>query len=120
MSTENNGWFLTDSDCCQYARKNDGLYRSYDFVQITGAGDMFYVYVDCVDLESYPEEDILYAINAYGYESIEDVISTYGDDAYQIIAECIFETNVGEGVCSCLMKSSSYEECERYIKERVI
>lgn len=52
-----------------------------------------------IDLTEYNEQEIESGINAYGYTAIDKpnhdcIFEQYGDNAYWIIAECIFELNM--------------------------
>jgi len=52
------------------------------------------VYEDTINVQDYFDgmmDELTSILNSFGYESVEAVQAEYGDDANQIIAECIFE-----------------------------
>ena len=115
MIRENNGWFCTDPDCMQYCQKvNETEFRFIQAVWLDTCdgdtraknakddSDNYAVCTDYIDLdpELYEVGDFEDYISSYGYNSIEFLQKEYGDDANQIIAECIFET-------CCLYDNSS-------------
>lgn len=88
---EVNGWILTDSDCCQYCKKIDN--SNYWYIELREVGDFdnpFYLaYATQIDLEFYTDDEIVDYVA--GYDNVEQIRRIYGDNANQIIAECIFE-----------------------------
>ena len=103
MIKENNGWFCTNPDCLQYCKKENNT--EFSFIQAVwldtygddirdenakDESDNYAICTGCIDLDLYSEDDIECAISSYGY-TLTSIKNTYGDDAYQIIAECIFE-----------------------------
>jgi hypothetical protein len=107
-----NGWFCTDPDCLQFCKKHSET--QFEFVQAVwldtcdgdtraeNANDESDNYAVCagfIDFDFYDEEDIKCSINSYGY-TMHSVREIYGEDANQIIAECLFENH-------CLYDSSS-------------
>lgn len=112
-------WFITDDDCLQCCRKVPELDPEYyELIQINsypGHVDgvpFFQVAHGRVDISEHSEEEILDALNAYGYEDMDDFVFqnapsedwVYKDDGsidrenspgyiidYQLIAEMFFE-----------------------------
>lgn len=89
---ERNGWILTDIDCYQYCKKlNDTCYW---YIELREVGDFespfYWVYATQIDLEYYTDDEVLDYITGY-YDDVEQIREIYGEDANQIIAECIFE-----------------------------
>ena len=87
-----NGWIQTDSDCYQYCKKlNDNCYW---YIELREVGDFenpfYWVYATQMDLEFYTDDEIADYITGY-YDDVEQIREIYGDEANQIIAECIFE-----------------------------
>lgn len=102
-------WFATDST--QFANKvND---NSFEFVEMVNINDEVYViYQDIIDYTDYTETDILEYIESYGYESVEVVKKTYGDEYKQVICECIFESISNNELFSSLNEQS----CIQFMK----
>lgn len=89
---EINGWILTDPDCCQYGKKlGDGKWW---YIELREVGDFenpfYWVYATQIDLEYYTDDEIVDYITGY-YDDVMQIREIYGNDANQIIAECIFE-----------------------------
>lgn len=116
MNIVNNNWFCTDPDCMQYCQKvSETEFRLIQAVWLDTCdgdtraenakdeSDNYAVCANFIALDLYDEDDILGSIGSYGYNSIEFLRKEYGDDANQIIAECIFETD-------CLYDNSSIAE----------
>jgi hypothetical protein len=76
------GFFCTDPDTNQWVKKiSDTQFMVYE------KGRMF-----DVDLTEYTDEELDDYIAAY-YPALEDMREMYGENANQIIAECIAETD---------------------------
>lgn len=88
---EVNGWISTDSDCCQYGKRLGD--NKWWYIELREVGDFenpFYLaYATQIDLEWYTDDEILDYVA--GYDDVEQIKRVYGNDANQIIAECIFE-----------------------------
>ena len=108
-------WFCTDNDCLQHCRPTPTIDPEYyDFVQINHFPNYPYYLVSqgTIDLKSYSEEDILSALNSFGYKDMDDFVFqntasqefVYKEDGtlnrehspsyiidYQLIAEMLFE-----------------------------
>ena len=85
-------WILTDPDCYQYGKKiNDTI---WEYIELREVGDFsspfYWVYRSYIDLDDYTSEEIDNYVTGY-YENVNEVHEIYGDDANQIIIECIFE-----------------------------
>lgn len=89
---EVNGWILIDIDCYQYCKKIDN--NSYWYIELREVGDFenpFYLaYATQIDLEFYTDDEIANNVKWF-YDDVEQIRDIYGNDANQIIAECIFE-----------------------------
>lgn len=133
MIKENNGWFCTDPECMQYCKKiNEEVFRFIQAVWLDTCGDdtkaenakddsdNYAVCANVIDLdpELYDEGDFEDYISSYGYNSIAFLRKEYGDDADQILAECIFETE-------CLYDHSSiagvvsWDDAEQIIQKYI-
>ena len=89
---EINGWILTDPDCYQYGKKLGD--RSWWYIELREVGDFdspfYWVYATQIDLEYYTDDEVSDYITGY-YDDVEQIREIYGENANQIIAECIFE-----------------------------
>lgn len=92
---EINSWILTDDDSCQYVRKNSNTeYSLIEMGLISREPDLYEVYTDTIDIQDYfdsMESELINIIDGFGYKSIEHVQRHYGDEANQVMCECIFE-----------------------------
>lgn len=83
-------YICTDPDCCQYGKKLSDFSWSYIEIREFGAD----TYVAChaeVDLKDYSLDDLWAYCSGY-YDSYETMVATYGfRQAFQIMAECVFE-----------------------------
>lgn len=106
-----NNWKLTDSQPMQYVKcsfesDEGGEYNNYKLIQMglcNPETKEYKVFVDelCVDdyLDSMRTE-LSMILSSYGYgddeedcaEIIERMMKDYGDDVFQVICECIFES----------------------------
>ena len=112
-----NEWILTDDDCCQYVKQLDKTVFKLIEVSVLGYNDESAVYVETIDIDDFDEDSIQEVIKCY-YENIQEVKKIYGDSANQIIAECLFESDV---VWLPHKMQGTQAECEdfvhQYIKE---
>lgn len=91
-------WILTDDDCYQWTKKlNEDCYQ---FLMILSTFDNKYnIIMETVSLNEFLTDDeddmknIQEIIQAYDYDSLDDLKEIYGDSWKQILAECIFENN---------------------------
>lgn len=74
-------WVCTDPDTNQYGRQIAP--RIFEFKDEISQSE--------IDLDDYTEEQILSDISSFGYNSWEDLVKEYGDEAEWVAAECIFE-----------------------------
>lgn len=82
-------WICTDPDNNQYGRQlSKYIFEFKENHKIAGEVKMI------IDLTTYSFSEILGVCSTY-YSSMEDVFELYGEDAYWIIAECIFEQKSG-------------------------
>lgn len=117
-------WFCTDNDCLQHCRPTPVIDpEHYDFVQINHFPNYPYYLVSqgTIDLKTYSQEDILSALNSFGYKDMDDFVFqntatqefVYKEDGtldrenspsyiidYQLIAEMLFEEQSLELVTS--------------------
>lgn len=106
METINN-WILTDDASQQYVRSINNK-DEFDLIEMglcSRNPDKYEVYTDSIAIiEDYFEtmrEELQNILEGFGYgikkedgfikDPIEDVFEKYVEDAYQIMAECIFE-----------------------------
>lgn len=89
------GWAQTDADSYQYGRKlKDRIFEFREESMNPHRDDFGEVHEFTVNLDCYTQDEINSNISAY-YDSIEDLIETYGGESDFIIAECIFEQENG-------------------------
>lgn len=114
-------WICTDSNCSQYVRRifpdhDEG--RIYEVImQFLLPNDKHVVVDQVIDLGSYDTRSSDFAeryLKPYGYDSIQMVSEVYHQDANQIIAECIAETDGLEQEWWC--PETSWENCDTMIK----
>lgn len=114
-------WDLTDSDCCQYMRRD---YPYYEMIQVVWIDDIkltdvyydkeYVVVRDSVNISSLSGNDIEIAISSYGY-NIADCIEEYGDAANDLIAEYYLECSILED-CNIIAAFNTMDECEKFIQ----
>ena len=90
-------WCETDPDCCQHMRNNGTVYEMIQAVWLdTTREDRargLHEYCICrgeIDLKDYSEEDMECYILSYGY-TLDSLRAEYGNDMWNIVAECILE-----------------------------
>ena len=110
-----NEWILTDDDCCQYVKQLDKTEFKLIEVSVLGYNDESAVYVETIDLDDFDEDNIQEVIKCY-YENIQEVKKIYGDSANQIIAECLFESDV---VWLPHKMQGTQAECEDFVKQYI-
>ena len=134
------GWVETDDDCSQLVLRCDPFRgRFFELYQITALPNEEYgVSHDTIDVENYSERDILDALNAYGYSSLDEFVvecaasnefSRRPDGSldpnspayivdYELIAEMLFELEAFD----CLVPNKtfcSWDEAKRFIYELI-
>lgn len=93
--SEVNGFILTDDDTFQYRKAlGERRYQLIEISELHGLG--YYVFESLVDLSRYTEDEIEILINGY-YDSYEAFIRRYKAEADDLIAECIFESEMKPG-----------------------
>lgn len=117
-------WFRIDE--YQFCKKNkSGVYlfadilwldRTGDEPDFDGTNDYVFKY-GIVDLDCYSEYDKECLVTSYYPDGLKEVRKTYGDNADQIIAECIFE-QMTDGECICA-KFMTLEDAEKRLIEFV-
>lgn len=120
------GWFCTDGDNLQYCKENEnGTFNFIEKVWLdTCEGDEGYpdenyiVKTGFVDLYDYTEFEKECATSSYyGDCSLDYIYQIYGNDADQIIAECIFED-----MCDGSAWTSEFmteKEADKYIRDYI-
>ena len=94
MTTTTN-WICTDPDTSQHCRRLSDT--EYEFVQMESFQEDYYIYTGTVDIMDYfgnkeAQEELRIALGMCGYDSWLELEKEYGEDTFQIAAECIFET----------------------------
>lgn len=118
-----NDWIKTDDD--QIVRKiSDNCFEVIEAIlvaplEVEGVNH-YGISRQTIYLDDYSEEDIIDELSYFGYDSIKHVRELYGEDANQIIAECIAEMNPErmEETFDEIEDALSYIETE-IIKEKV-
>lgn len=92
-------WIRTDDN--QAVRKiNNNSFEVVEVIMVAPLNakgiDHFGISQQIVNIDDYSEENVLDYISSFGYDSIEEVKENYGEEASQIIAECIAETDTQE------------------------
>jgi len=89
-------WVSTDDSCFQYVKKISET--EYSLIELACYGrdevQKYEVYEDTIDLQDYfngKTDELLMVLSGFGYESLEVVRMHYGDEANQVMAECLFE-----------------------------
>ena len=110
-----NGFVYTDPDCSLYVR--DCGKRQFECYQIQGInpddGECAVVH-DWICVDDLAEEDVLFLIEMYDYDSLLDFFKEYGEKSWQIIAECAFETHSCFNSENYLTKGT-YEYCRFWL-----
>lgn len=108
-------WECTDSDCCQYMRRDGKLFEMIEMVwldtteeDIEEGNHPYIVVQEIIDLNDYSEEEIKGYLAPYQ-------LSFEGQDDWTI-AECILEEVILNNWCIANAFYTS-EDAERYIKE---
>lgn len=119
-----NEWTCTDPDSFRHCKKNEN--GKYNFIErvwldITsedkGYPDKNYTVKSAfLDLLDYNEEEREIGICGY-YDSLETLYENYGDEAEDIIAECIFEEMTDDSAITYGMMTR--EEAEDFILKQV-
>lgn len=133
MIKANNNWFCTDSDCLQHCKKeSETVFSFIQAVWLDACGDderavnarddsdNYAVCTGYIDLDLYPLEDQAGSISSYGY-TMETVKEIYGDEANQIIAECLFEDDClydGHSIAGVVSWEDAKEVIKKYIDKR--
>lgn len=99
-------WVKTDDDSVQYRREavelEQGQEKVIELYQLQIVCDITKVsepdpkiYAIAHDFVYLSEVDVESVLESYGYESMEELRRTYGDDVEMILAECQFELDSG-------------------------
>ena len=100
VGKENALWVCSDPDDHQYLRQMNAEGTKFFFLQGQYCGDSrVQIYHGVIDLDDYSEEEINRVLATFGYSSKQDIAVTEQlSDGYvqQIVAECIWETELFE------------------------
>lgn len=105
-----NGWELIDSDCMQCQKQvNAHTFKLMEVVWLDTVGDdpraenakdefdNYVVRAAEIDIDLVSKRDIECAISSFGYESIENLMDSYGEataeNMYPLLAEMLFESD---------------------------
>ena len=113
-------WYETDSDCAQHMRNDGAVYEMIQAVWLDTTREdrarglhEYCVVRGYIDLKDYSEEEMECYIHSYGY-TLDSLKAEYGNDMWDIVAECILE----ESICcdSCVVANAdSFEEVKKII-----
>ena len=121
MKNESSSWVLTDDDSRQHVKRiNDWTYSLIEMGLISRNPDQFEVYTDTIDLQDDVDlmsSEITGILDGFGYVGYFDVAYQYGQDAPQIVAECIFESY--GSFRADVQFVGSEEECIEYIDQYI-
>ena len=115
-------WYETDSDCCQHMRNDGTVYEMIQAIWLDTTREdrarglhEYCIVQGSIDLKDYSEDDMECYISSYGY-TMDSIRSEYGDDMWNIIAECILEDVI---VCdSCVVADAdSLKEAREIITQ---
>lgn len=101
MKKDRKNWVCTDPDSCQYRRtalELDPNGEVFELIQIQAAdfaGFNEEVYLIAHDWVYYSDIDKESVLGCYGYHSLNQIKSEYGEDWKGILAECQFELDAG-------------------------
>ena len=112
-----NDWILTDDSTGQHVFRLSDEPTVFRVIDIVGFGCKEYA-VYCGDVVVNPdlldESDFTETyLKPYGYTSYAELEDIYGDAALQIVAECIFETDICR--CGDELYRGSLVSCLRFI-----
>lgn len=116
---------LTDNDCLQYVmalNEKDFICIQMDEIPLEEDNSSYIVRLQEISLEDYESEgsgSIEDYITGY-YESVDAVFQQYGDEANQIIAECIFEQQSesdADFAVSVNSEAAANAEIQRLVRE---
>ena len=105
-----NDWKLIDSDCMQCQKQVDAhTFKLMEVVWLDTVGDdpraenakdefdNYVVRATEIDIDLVSKRDIECAISSFGYESIENLMDSYGEttaeNMYPLLAEMLFESD---------------------------
>lgn len=97
---KSSGWRTTDKSCnqrCRIHTVGDGRTLAYEYEQDTPAGKA-HALISVHDYDFRSEKFAADYLAPYGYKNIRQVRAVYGIAWEQIVAECIFETDMEEFV----------------------
>lgn len=113
-------WYETDSDCYQYMRNDGTVYEMIQAIWLdTTREDRakgLHEYCICqgeIDLNDFSEEEMECYISSYGY-TMDGLREEYGDDMWDIVAECILEEYIMRDAC-VIANADSFEEAKKII-----
>lgn len=106
MVSKEKNWIITDDDSVQYRREVTELENSqckvFELYQVQAVEDMTKsmeenptIFAIAHDFVYMSEIDIQGTLECYGYDSVEQMKTQYGEDWEGILAECQFELDAG-------------------------
>ena len=108
-------WLLTDSAGYQHVRRITAT--EFELIEIYAHDEdceKFGVYNGLVNLSDWTPSQLNPILNTFDYADIDAVFTEYGDSAYQVIAECVFESM---GYSNNQIFTGSKLECIRFIND---
>lgn len=102
------------TDDYQWLRKEDGRYEMYQIVDMDVDECPYFAGGGYFELSNFDDGDIKHALRVYGYYTMENLVGIYGEDAEQVLAECLFECNWADWD---LESFGTLAEAEAYVKK---
>lgn len=88
-------WIMTDDDSMQHVKRlSETKFKLVEFALTSRDPDSYEVYTDTLDMNDYltgMKDELEAILKGFGYDSIESVREAYGEEALQVMAECVFE-----------------------------
>ena len=113
-------WILTDDDTNQYIRLLWECCFECCQIEETPKDGIYAVYWEEVDLNERDwnsEEFFQTYLEPYVYESLKELYETYHENRFQVIAECVFETEMPLRVPAF---TGSYSACEAFLRHTIL
>ena len=111
-------WVCTDSDTCQYVQRlGKEMFELRQVILTDPENDRYTAVGAVIGLDDYDEEELLMYLGFYGYTALSEVELLCGNEAKQVIAECVFESLEPDEYE--VLHSGSFDECEAFLKKLV-
>lgn len=114
-------WTLSDDEVSQYVLKLSELkYRLIQICRYNPEKNSFIALSDIISLDDYfdingnADDELLFILHTFGYESVEQIRNSYGATANQIMCECIFE-HIASQYTGTILFTGSKQECAKFI-----